>query len=119
MFMRHLLGRWLYMRFARSQALLRAGRCDRSARAAVEAGTAHRRVVDYGLVDVGVVNHRRIHVGDCGVIREMSAAPFSARKPHTAVSESIIHAAIEAHVRSPIAGVKPIHAARKSPVSRS
>ena len=89
------------MRFVRGHAFLRGGRCRRSAWAAVKAGAADVRVVDHRPVDVGVVNHGGVHVGDRRVIREMSAAPFSATKSHSAVSESIVDAAVKAHVRAP------------------
>ncbi len=96
-----LFRRCLHMRFARGRAFLRRRRCRGTARSAVKARTANVRVVDHRLVDVGVVNHGGVHIGDRRVIRETSAAPFSAAKSDSAVSESIIHAAVEAHVRAP------------------
>src|SRR5271167_2043664 len=77
--------------------------------AAVEAGPVDRRVVyDHRLVDVRVVNHGGVHVHYRGVIREASTAPFSAHEPHAAVSEPVVHAAIEADMRTPIPGMEHI-----------
>jgi hypothetical protein len=72
----------------------------------------HRPVIDIG--DVG-----DIHIGHRAVVEESAAAPFTAGETFAEVSETVINAAIESDVRTPIAGIPKIDAAVPTPVSRS
>jgi hypothetical protein len=86
----------------------------------VKAGPVHSSVVvDYGLVDIRVVDDGCVHVGDCGVIAEMLAHPHSTSEPDATISEAIIHAAIKADARTPVSGVPGEVAAAKSPIPGS
>jgi hypothetical protein len=62
------------------------------------------------------VDDRAIHVHHRGVVREMSTAPFAALRS-AEVSESIIHAAVEADVRAPIASVEHVYAFIPAPIT--
>jgi hypothetical protein len=93
--------------------------CSYSARTAVEADVAHLALTDDRPVHVSVVDYGCVHVHHRRVIREVLAAPCSANESHSAITESIVHAAIETNVWSPIAGMKRIHSLSPAPVSRS
>src|SRR5580704_19053773 len=94
-------------------------RCD-AARPAIKAGAIHGGVVDdHRFVDVGVVDDGGVHVDYRGVICETPATPFAAEKPNAAIAKAIIHAAVEADVRSPIARMPSVHAAAPAPVAWS
>src|ERR1700735_1908817 len=58
-----------------------------------------------------------VYVPTSGVIGEGSAAPFAANESHAAITESVVHAAVESDVRSPVAGMKSVNAAGEAPVS--
>src|SRR5260370_31198362 len=82
-----------------------------SAWATVEAGPVYRPVVyDHSFVDVRIVNHSGVHVHYRGVVREASTAPFSTHEPGAVVSESVVHAAIEADMRTPIPRMEHLRA---------
>ncbi len=70
------------------------------------------------VLDIGVMNDRRIHVHHRGVIGKVPAFPTAAVESSSAVAEAIVHAAIEAHGRSPVAGIKRIESIRKTPIAR-
>src|SRR5277367_378715 len=83
----------------------------------VEAGPVYGGVVDdNSSVNVCVVDNSCVHVGDCRVIGKMAAFPPSAPESHAHISETVIHSAIEADVRAPIAAMPTVNAARKSPI---
>ena len=75
-----------------------------------------RGVVHDRLIHVGVVNNRSIHIHNRGVICEFTAVPFSSHKADSHITESIIHTAIEANVRTPIARMKDVQTARPAPI---
>src|SRR5215469_9078603 len=108
-FMGHLLGCGLHVVFSLVRAFPLRRYCSYSTGTAVEANVAHLATADDGLVHIGVVDHRSVHVDDCRVIREVFAVPCSANKSHSAITESVVHAAVEANLWSPIAGMKLIH----------
>src|SRR5208283_4817052 len=58
-----------------------------------------------------------IDIHDGAVIEEAAATPLAAPEADAAVSEAVVNAAIEADVRSPVAGVPRIKAAAPSPVA--
>src|SRR5579862_1291133 len=88
-----------------------------SAGAAIEADVTHLALMDDRPVHVGVVDHRCVHVHYCRVIREVLAVPRSANESHSAITEAIVHPAIETNVWPPIARMKRIHAFSPAPVS--
>jgi len=104
--------------FVRPGFLLRSRASLHSAMAAVE---CHMAVVvhDHRSVDVNVGDVHRIHTHHCGVVEERAATPFAAKKSYAAVTESVVNAAIESDVRSPIAGMPQIDAVAPTPVTRS
>jgi hypothetical protein len=84
------------------------------------AGAVERHVVD--VVDDGPV----VHVGDmnttdvygCAIIKERTAAPVTALESNTAITEPVIHAAVETDMRTPVAAVPGINATAPAPVPR-
>ena len=120
--------RLLYLRLRRLNVglagitpLLRCRLRGNAIRTTVEAGAIvhDRRVVDVGVVHIGVVNHSRVHIHHRGVVGKHSAAPLAAAESHTAISETVIHAAVEADMVAPVAAMPLIHTAiTPSPVSR-
>ena len=88
------------MLFAHGRLLLRA-RSGIDAIRSIETGTVDDRgVMDHGVVNVRVVDHRRVHVQHSGVIGEVSTLPTSAKEACAAVSESIVNATVEADMFS-------------------
>ena len=76
-------------------------------------------VVDDGVVDVGIVNDGSVHVHYGRVVGKRTATPFTASKTDSAVTETVIYAAVKPNVEAPVAGVKDIHAAcTPTPVAR-
>jgi hypothetical protein len=87
-----------------SRQFVRAGPHTQAALTTVEAHTVYRDVVDYRLVvDVGDVNASK--VGNGPVVVERPMAPVAALETNTAVPVAVVDSAVEAYVRSPIAGM--------------
>lgn len=63
------------------------------------------------VVDVSVVNDRRVYPRHCGVIREHATLPHAAHVTNAHVAKTIVHPAIEAHRQAPVAGIKGVLAA--------
>jgi len=76
------------------------------------------RIVHDRFIHIRVVNDRPVHAHDRGVISKVAATPFTAGEADAHVSETIVHAAIVANVRSPIACMEEVVSAFKSPVRR-
>jgi hypothetical protein len=57
------------------------------------------------------------HMHDRGVIGKDAAAPLAAGKADAPVAEPVVHAAVVAHVRSPVAIMEEIAAAGPAPVA--
>src|SRR5580658_7520535 len=108
--------RRLRVRLVRRGALRRGGLRGDTTRAAVEAGVIHGGVVHHrGVVDVGDVGGR--YVGHGTVVVELSAPPLAAAESHAAVAEAVVDAAVEADMRTPIAPVPGVDAARPAPIA--
>src|ERR1700751_5291075 len=84
--------------------------------AAVVADPVHRDVVDDRLVVNGNIGDGDVVHG--AVVEEVVVSPIAAFIAAAEVAEAIIHAAIKADVRSPVARVPYVHAVAPSPVSR-
>ncbi len=111
----------LYMPFLNGGLFLcrRPGR--NTSRAPVETGTIvhDRRIVhDDGTVDISIVYYCCIYIHYGRIIPESSSFPSSSSKSGAAVSISIVHAAIETDMRSPIAGMPSITPPGITPVTR-
>jgi hypothetical protein len=90
-----------------------------AARTAAEADVAivdDGRAIDDGRVDVGVVDHRGVHVHHRRVVSEDTAAPLAAREADAHVAEAVVHAAVVADVRSPIAFMEDVPSAFPAPI---
>src|SRR5581483_12054914 len=86
-----------------------------SMRTAVEAYAVHGDIVDHRpVINVNVGDR---HIADGTVVEEMPAAPFPTIETHARISEAVIHAAIKADVRSPVADMPDVCAAAPSPVA--
>ena len=68
---------------------------------------------------IGVVNDGGVHAIHVSVVREMIALPAASLITLAAVAESVVNAAIEAHVRAPVSFMKTKRAAFPTPISRS
>jgi len=91
---------------------------NKTARAAVVADPIHGDVIDNRSVDVGVVNDRGVDVGHCAVVGKDPVIPVSADVIRTAVAVAIVNPAVEAHMRTPVAGMPEIPAALITPITR-
>jgi len=88
-----------------------------SADAPVITHVVHRDVIHD---DCLVVDIRNVpHVVDGSVVEEGSAIPISSLVAETFVAKAIDNAAIEPHVRSPVALTKNIDAITPAPITRS
>jgi hypothetical protein len=77
-----------------------------------------RRVANDRFVDVSVMEPSA-HMHDCRVVEEVATTPFSACEADTHIAKAIVHAAVIADVRSPIALMEEVCSAFKTPISRS
>src|SRR5277367_4240743 len=75
--------------------------------------------MNYGAINESIVDDRAVHIEHRGVICETPAAPFSADEADAAVTESVIHAAVEPDVRSPVTAMPAVNAAGEAPVAGS
>jgi len=103
------------MRFVGVGCLLRRGTCRDSA---VSAVVRHMRIIVYDggpVIDVGDVCD--IHIRHRPVVEKFAAAPFAAGEAFAEVSETVINAAVESDMRTPIAGIPNIEAIVPTPVS--
>ena len=99
-------------------SLPRGGVVVNPARTAAEAHVA-RVGNDAPVHDSVVCIHRvkaRAHVHHRGVVGKDSAAPFAAGKADAAVAEAVVHPAVVAHVRSPVAFMEDVLAVFPAPV---
>lgn len=85
--------------------------------AAVISHVVLRRQVGHGMV-VHVVNNGSVYVRDRYVVVESPAVPISAFVTAACIPETVIHAAIEAYVRPPIAMIQPVVTFVKGPIGR-
>ena len=110
------------MTLAGEGLLLRCRFRGNSIRTAVEARVGvvdDSRIVDDRRIDVGRPNHGGVHAHCRCVVSEDSTAPLTAGKATSAITESIVHAPIEADLCPPIAGVEDIHTAiSPAPITR-
>lgn len=68
-------------------------------------------VLHHGAIDICVVDVDIVYAHNCGVVFETMVVPPAADKANAHVAESVVHAAIEAHVRSPISGMEDVDSA--------
>ena len=78
-----------------------------------------RIVIDHIAVNIGVVDNRRIHSPNRGIIVKGTALPSAATEPPSKIAVAIVDAAVVSDVGPPITGVPPIEAASITPVARS
>jgi phage-related baseplate assembly protein len=72
----------------------------------------HTPTILEGVVDVTIINTH-----NCGVVVEVVSAPLAAGKANAAVAEAVVHAAVVADVRSPVAIMEDIKAIGPSPIT--
>ena len=119
-YLRRLEPGWRHVRLVRGSLLGRVRLVLHSAGTAAEGrviGVGNRaslnnRPVNEGSVDVGLV-----HIDHRGVIGEIPAAPLAARKPHAQIPAAVVHPAVVAHGRTPVARVIAIVAVVVSPIA--
>ncbi len=103
------------VRFAGERLFLRSRARSHAAFSAVEGNMGI--VIDDDRpvnVDVGDVDGVYVHHG-C-VVKESSAAPFTAAEAGATISESVINAAIKSDVRSPISSVPGVDTVVPTPI---
>jgi hypothetical protein len=61
------------------------------------------------VLNVRIVDDGGIHATNSGVIGKVGTLPAAAVKPASAVPEAVVHAAIEAHGRTPIADIERVN----------
>ena len=112
----------LDLRRHRSSMRLPDGRNFRRARAQLDAAIpaieADPVVVVYNhIAVVDVVHHRDVDIVDTAVIEEVAGVPVATliARPH--IAEAIVHAAVEADVRAPVAVEEAVAAVGISPVA--
>jgi len=88
-----------------------------SALSAVEAHTCAAAVVSADAAVVNVMHHGDVHIVDRAVVIEVSAAPVAALVADADIAKAVVHAAIEADMRTPVATVKPIAVIVVAPVA--
>jgi hypothetical protein len=104
--------RGLEMMLVFCRQLMRSGTCLDAARAIERHVDV---VVDDGMVIyVGDVDTAHIH--DRAVIKVGTAAPVTALESNTAIPEAVIHTAVEADMRAPVATVPGVDATAPTPV---
>ena len=92
--------------------LLRCRFRGNSIRTTVEAGVGvvdDGRIVNDRCIHISGMNHGGVHAYCGRVVSEGATAPLTAGKAASAITESIIHAAVEADLCPPIAGIEDIH----------
>jgi hypothetical protein len=72
--------------------------------------------IDTLVVLEGGVDVAAVHMHDRGVVVEVVTAPLTAGKADAAVTEAVVHAAVIAHVRPPVAFMEAIPATFPTPV---
>jgi hypothetical protein len=91
--------------------------------------TGSEAAVPAVVTDAGVVHHRNviriyvmhigtIHMRDVGVVHETVVMPVAAFITNAGVTGAVVHAAVKADVRTPVAVMPAISAAVEAPVAR-
>ena len=101
---------------SRRPAFLRRRSCREVAGAAVVAHLIDGDVVDDRGV-VRVVHHRDVDIGHRAVVGKRVAGPDSAGEAATDITETVVHAAVEADMWTPVTGMEGVHTSHESPVS--
>jgi hypothetical protein len=77
------------------------------------------RIVDHSTVNIGIVNDRRIHSPNRGIIVKGVTLPSAAMEARPKIAETIVDTAVEPNVGTPITAVPAIVASVIRPVARS
>ena len=80
----------------------------------VDDGVVH----DDRVVDVGVVNDGGVYADNVSVICECAATPNAAGETDSHIAEAVVHTAVVADVRAPVAGMPDVKAAAPAPITR-
>jgi bacterial/archaeal transporter family protein len=116
MFVLRLLGGGLHVFFIAEGSF--RGRGSRSGSGAtVVTDAVHGGVVDDDRFVVSVVDDRGVDIGNGAVVSKYAVLPTAAFEAHAAVTETVVDAAVEADVLSPIAAVPAVKATFKTPVA--
>src|SRR6266478_4604465 len=84
---------------------------SRASGATVETGPAYRSVVVDDGCGVGVAHDRNVYVGHRTVVVVCAVSPVAAEETDAGVAEPVVNSAIEADLRSPVAGVPHVEVA--------
>src|SRR5271157_2964433 len=116
--MRHLGLRRALVRGAARLRFLACWLCPDSA-PTVESVVLRLYIPDHGAVVVGIVDVSFVYMRNGGIVPELAAFPTSASEAGAEVAVTVIDAAVEAHLRPPIALVPVVPAAGEAPIAGS
>jgi hypothetical protein len=89
--------------------------CLKSTGPAIEGHMTDVVVDDGPVIDVRDMDTPDVH--DRAVIEVTSTAPVTALESNTAISEAVVHAAVEANMRAPVAAVPGVDTTSPTPVA--
>lgn len=92
--------------------------CSQTATSAVVADAVSCAIHNHSAVDIRIADDRPVHVYNGRVVAKTVADPPSTIEAGAVVAKPIIHAAIEAYRRPPVAFMEGIDAATPTPVAR-
>lgn len=92
-------------------------RCN-AAMSAVVTHAVDGDVVDDGFVDIHITNDRGIHMADSGIVVEVVSSPAATFIAIAVIAVAVVHAAIEADLRTPVSSVPKVATATPAPPSR-
>jgi hypothetical protein len=100
---------------AESCFLLCAGARCKAAASAVIADAIDGHIVDDGFIDIHVPNDGCVHATYSGVVVKVVSPPVAAFISVAVVSVTVVHAAVEADVRTPVSSVPKVSTITPSP----
>jgi hypothetical protein len=104
-----------HVRFAKSDHL---GGNRASGETTLSAVVTDTRVIDIAdVIGIGVMDGVAIYMGHVGVVHEVAVIPVAALVPCAVIAVAVIHSAIEADVRPPVAVVEQIAVVIEAPIA--
>jgi hypothetical protein len=64
------------------------------------------------------MNDRRVYAAHRGVVGKVPTLPAATVKSTSAIAEAIVHSAVKAYGRAPVASVKSVESVGKTPITR-
>lgn len=114
----HLRAHGCGVRLAAGRQFRRSGSDLQPAGSAIEADPRASAVVNCYAAVVDVMHYGNVHIVDRMVVIEVTTTPVAALVANSDIAKSVVDAAIEADVRSPVATIKSIAVMPESPIAR-